>query len=112
MIIQTMKEGAGLVVTVSGRMDAVTAPEYEQKFEEMLSNGETDFVIDFEKLEYISSAGLRALLSTSKKIRNKNGKIHLANVCGNVREVFDISGFTGIFQVHGSVAEALAVIAG
>ncbi|NTV98778.1 MAG: STAS domain-containing protein [Chlorobiaceae bacterium] len=112
MVIHTLKEPAAMVVSVSGRMDAVTAPEYEQKFEEMLSSGETDFVIDFSKLEYISSAGLRALLSTSKKIRGNNGKIHLANVIGNVREVFDISGFSGIFPVQASVAAALKVITG
>jgi stage II sporulation protein AA (anti-sigma F factor antagonist) len=112
MNIQTIREPAAIVVSVSGRMDAVTAPEYEKTLDELLSGGETDFVVDFNKLDYISSAGLRALLSTSKRIRGSNGTIHLANVCGNVREVFEMSGFGNIFPLHNSVDEALKMVQG
>jgi stage II sporulation protein AA (anti-sigma F factor antagonist) len=112
MIIQTVKEAAILVVSVSGRMDAVSAPEYEKKFEELISNGENDFVIDFGKLEYISSAGLRVLLSTTRRIKDNKGSIHLANIIGNVKEVFDMSGFGSIFPVHDSVDDALKMITG
>ncbi|MCE1226313.1 MAG: STAS domain-containing protein [Geobacteraceae bacterium] len=108
MTIQTTKEANATVLTIAGRMDAVTAPEYEKALNERIAAGESAFVIDFQGLEYISSAGLRALLATAKLLKTKNGQIRLANVLGTVREVFDISGFGSIFQIQDSVAAALA----
>ena len=110
MTIQTVKEANATVLTITGRMDAVTAPEYEKTLNELLAAGETAFVVDFQGLEYISSAGLRALLATAKLLKTKNGQIRLANVLGTVREVFDISGFGSIFQIQDSVSAALADI--
>ncbi len=110
MTIQTVKEANATVLTITGRMDAVTAPEYEKTLNELLAAGETSFVVDFQGLEYISSAGLRALLATAKLLKTKNGQIRLANVLGTVREVFDISGFGSIFQIQDSVSAALADI--
>lgn len=108
MTIQTIKEANATVLTITGRMDAVTAPEYEKALNEQIVAGESAFVIDFQGLEYISSAGLRALLATAKQLKTKNGQIRLANVLGTVREVFDISGFGSIFQIQDSVSAALA----
>jgi len=108
MTIQTVKEANATVLTITGRMDAVTAPEYEKALNERIAAGESAFVIDFQGLEYISSAGLRALLATAKLLKTKNGQIRLANVLGTVREVFDISGFGSIFQIQDSVSAALA----
>ncbi len=108
MTIEIKKESAALVVKVAGRLDAVTAPEYEKKVNELIADGEINFVVDFEQLEYISSAGLRALLATAKRIKGKSGKILLANIKGGVKEVFDISGFGTIFPMHDSVASALS----
>lgn len=110
MTIQITKEANATVLTVTGRMDAVTAPEYEKALNERIAAGESAFVIDFQGLEYISSAGLRALLATAKLLKTRNGQIRLANVLGTVREVFDISGFGSIFQIQDSVAAALADI--
>ena len=112
MNIQTSKESSAMVVKVTGRLDAVTAPEYEQQFTALITGGETRFVVDFEKLDYISSAGLRVLLATAKQIKAKSGQIHLANIGGAVREVFDISGFGSIFPMHESVVSALNAMAG
>ena len=108
MTIQITKEVNATVLTIAGRMDAVTAPEYEKTLNEQIATGESAFVIDFQGLEYISSAGLRALLATAKLLKTKNGQIRLANVLGTVREVFDISGFGSIFQIQDSVSAALA----
>lgn len=108
MDMQTSKQENSVVVTVAGRLDAVTAPEYEKRLDELLAGAETWFVIDFQRLEYISSAGLRALLATAKKLKGKGGRIRFANVTGSVKEVFDISGFGSIFQMDDSVAAALA----
>ncbi len=111
MEIQTNKDPKATILTVTGRMDAVTAPEYEKQLNVLISNGETNFVIDFNGLEYISSAGLRSLLATAKQLKTKGGQLHFANVVGTVKEVFDISGFGTIFQIHGSVTAALSAVA-
>ncbi|NTW56077.1 MAG: STAS domain-containing protein [Chlorobiaceae bacterium] len=112
MTIETIKQTSALVVAVSGRMDAVTAPEYEKKINELLDSGEVSYVVDFGQLEYISSAGLRALLSTTRRIRDKQGCILLANIVGNVKEVFEMSGFGSIFTVHATVDQALKMLPG
>jgi stage II sporulation protein AA (anti-sigma F factor antagonist) len=108
MHIETRKEGTATVVTVAGRMDAVTAPEYQKRLDSLVEEGNTRIVADFGQLDYISSAGLRSLLTTAKRIKAANGSIRLANVHGAVREVFDISGFASLFPMHGSVTDALA----
>ena len=111
MDIQTRKETNAIVLTISGRMDAVTAPEYEKVLNQLIAEGNTGFVVDFNKLDYISSAGLRALLTTAKILKGKGGQVRFANIAGTVKEVFDISGFGSIFQMHDTVAAALAEIA-
>ena len=108
MTIQTKKEATALIVTITGRMDTVTAPEYEKKFSELITAGETFFIVDFEQVDYISSAGLRVLLATAKKVKGVSGKILLANIKGGVKEVFDISGFGTLFPMHDSLASALS----
>ncbi|MHB8121922.1 MAG: STAS domain-containing protein [Desulfuromonadaceae bacterium] len=111
MEFQATKEVNATIVTVTGRLDAVTAPEYEKAVNELISGGEIAFVIDFNGLDYISSAGLRGLLVTAKQLKGKDGQVRFANVKGTVKEVFDISGFGSIFQMDDSVAAALAKIA-
>jgi len=110
MEMQTRKEGSAIVVTITGRLDAVTAPQYEKTVTDLISGGEIVFVVDFDGLDYISSAGLRGLLVTAKLLKAKGGQIRFANVKGTVKEVFDISGFGSIFQMDNSVAAALATI--
>lgn len=111
MDLQTTIENNATVVTISGRLDAVTAPEYEKKIREMIAGGANDFVVDFAQLDYISSAGLRALLLMAKLLKEKNGNVCFANVNGNVRSVFEMSGFASLFKMEDSVAEALATLA-
>lgn len=110
MDITTQKETNGTVLTITGRMDAVTAPEFEKVIKQLIEEGNKGFVVDFKGLDYISSAGLRALLATAKLLKGKGGQIRFANITGTVKEVFDISGFGSIFQMHDSVAAAVAEI--
>ena len=111
MEIQTNKETKATVVTITGRLDAVTAPEFEKKLIELIGGEESAFIVDFDALDYISSAGLRVLLATAKRLKAKGGQIRFATVRGTVKEVFDISGFGAIFQMDDSVTVALAKIA-
>ncbi|MBN1663952.1 MAG: STAS domain-containing protein [Deltaproteobacteria bacterium] len=110
MEILSRMENNKAVVTVTGRMDAVSAPQYQEKLNEMIAGGTTAVVVDFDGLDYISSAGLRGILATAKALKVKGGQIRFANVKGTVKEVFEMSGFGSIFQVHDSVAAALAEI--
>jgi anti-anti-sigma factor len=107
MKIEARAENGRLVVRVEGRMDAVSAPEFDRKCEEWIAAGAVMFVLDFGGLEYISSAGLRSLLVLGKKLSSKKGKVVIASLKDVVREVFAISGFGSIFSVVDSVEAAL-----
>jgi len=108
MAIQTKQDGSTVVVSVSGRLDAVTGPEYEKTLRELIAGGATSVVVDFDELKYISSAGLGELLVTAKLLKEKDGRFGVANVRGNVLSVFQMCGIGKLLKVHDSVAEALA----
>lgn len=108
MDFHVKKEAGATVVSVKGRLDAVTTPEYESKVKKLIDDGDTRIVVDFDGLDYISSAGLRGLLITAKLIKAKSGEVCFANVKGSVKEVFAISGFQSLFKTHDSVDAALA----
>ncbi len=110
MEIQTRKEKGGVVVSVKGRMDAVTAPEFEKNVIDLISKGEKIFVLNFVGLDYISSAGLRSILTIAKKLKEKEGKILFAGLRGPVEEVFKVSGFPSMFKVFDSEESALREI--
>jgi anti-anti-sigma factor len=96
------------IVRLEGRIDANTTTEVEEKLFGMVDEGVTRLVINFEKLDFISSAGLRTLLSTAKRVREAKGDLKVCNLNSNVQEVFDITGFSTLFSVSNSEDEALA----
>lgn len=110
MDITAKNEDKAIVVSVSGRMDAVTASDFEKALTEYLDQGNTALVIDFSDLDYISSAGLRSILATAKKMKGMNGTLSLANLKEVVKEVFDISGFSAIIPIYDSVETALGAV--
>lgn len=87
-----------LVVALEGRLDTTTAPQLEEELKTGLE-GVTDLVIDLSKLEYISSAGLRVLLSAFKTMRNK-GKMKVTNANELVKEVFEVTGFSDFLPIE------------
>lgn len=107
MDITSKNEDKALVVSVSGRMDAVTASDFESALTEFLDQGNSALVIDFTDLDYISSAGLRSILASAKKMKGLNGTLSLACLKEVVKEVFDISGFSAIIPIYDSVETAL-----
>lgn len=107
MDVAQSKHGKALVLSVTGRLDAVTAPIFEKRIARLVEEGETRLVLNLERLDYLSSAGLRAILSVAKKIPKSEGSLVVCNLVGMTREVFSISGFDGIFPVAESVEEAL-----
>lgn len=90
-------DGEKLVIEIEGRLDTTTAPQLEAEIKESL-DGVTDLTLDFAKLEYVSSAGLRVLLAAQKTM-NKQGKMVLINVCDDINEVFEITGFSDILTI-------------
>ena len=90
------KKGGELTVAVDGRLDTVTAPELES-FLVKNYEGTSTLIFDCEKLVYISSAGLRVLLTTQKKTK---GTMKLTNVCELVMEVFEMTGFADILVIE------------
>ena len=107
MEFETKEENGWTVVSIGGRMDAITTPEVEKKLDNLVGAGEKRLVVDLNGLNYISSAGLRGLLATAKKLKAGQGEIAFANLQGPVRDVFEISGFYSIFKVFDSVAAAI-----
>lgn len=83
---------------LEGRLDTITAPELEADLKDVLDNTE-ELVLDFEKLEYISSAGLRVLLSAQKTM-SKQGKMQIEHVNETVMEIFDVTGFSDILTIR------------
>lgn len=99
------------MVAVSGRLDAVTAPEFANMIRELIESGTPRVVADLLDLSYISSAGVGQILSTAHIMKKKDGQFGLANVGENVRSVFEMCGIVNLLNIHGSVPDALAAIA-
>ena len=110
MKIHAVREGSAIVMSLQGRLDAVSSAEFETSSSDWISKGGNNFLLDFTGLEYISSAGLRSILATSKKLKETQGKIFLTGLHGPVEEVFKISGFLSIFKVFASPEAALKEI--
>ena len=90
--------GSKLTVSLEGRLDTTTAPQLEEELKSSL-DGVTDLVIDIKDIQYISSAGLRVLLSAQKTM-NKQGKMVVKNPSEEVEEIFDVTGFADILTVE------------
>jgi anti-sigma B factor antagonist len=97
MQIKKNVEGSVMSIALEGRLDTMTAPLLESEIQGKL-DGITDLQMDFEKLVYISSAGLRVLLS-AQKVMNKQGKMVIKNVCAEIKEIFEVTGFSDILTV-------------
>jgi anti-sigma B factor antagonist len=108
LTIETAKKGRAVVLTVKGRLDAATAPEFSAACDRLIDAGDITLVADLGQLDYISSAGLRSILAAAKKLKGLQGQISFCNLGGMVKDVFNISGFTTMFTLHASLDEALA----
>lgn len=97
MTINKETDGSKLLVKVEGRLDTTTAPELENELKAL--DGVTELVLDFADLQYISSAGLRVLLS-AQKVMSKQGSMKLTNVSETVMEIFDVTGFSDILVIE------------
>ena len=97
MTIKKNKADNVMTIALSGRLDTVTAPELELEISNALA-GITELILDLEKLDYISSAGLRVLLSTQKTM-NEHCIMTVKNVNSTIMEIFEVTGFTDILTI-------------
>lgn len=98
MKINSTQNGSTLTIALEGRLDTVTAPELEMMLKESMA-GVTELVMDLGKLDYISSAGLRVLLSAQKTM-NRQGGMKVIHVNEMVMEIFEVTGFSDILNIE------------
>ena len=98
MTINKISNGADLIIALDGRLDTTTAPQLDDELKASLS-GVKKLEIDLGKLEYISSAGLRVLLS-AQKVMNKQGEMIVRNVSEEIKEIFEVTGFVDILTIE------------
>jgi anti-sigma B factor antagonist len=101
------------LLEVTGRVDAATSSRLKQQIETLFNEGRYRIVLDLAQLEYISSPGLRVLIEARKRAREwkitdlEGGDIRIANLPPRIKEVFDLTGFTTLFELYGDVTEAV-----
>ena len=98
MTIEKIAEGVKLTITLIGRMDTITAPKLEAELKQSIS-GVEELVLDLAGLEYLSSAGLRVLL-TAQKIMNRQGSMMVKNVNETIMEIFEVTGFVDVLTIE------------
>ncbi|MBR4509898.1 MAG: STAS domain-containing protein [Ruminococcus sp.] len=98
MTVNIIRNGTELTAAIEGRLDTLTAPEFEEKLEPELEDTEK-LVLDLAELEYISSAGLRVLLS-AMKVMEEQGEMVLRNVRPDVMDVFEVTGFIDMLNIE------------
>ncbi len=107
MEIRTENENDVEIVSIEGELDTETSPEAEAYLNKMRADGTRKILLDFEKLDFISSAGLRVLLATAQEMESTGGGLRVCCLNRDVKEVFDISGFSTLLGVFDSQAKAL-----
>jgi anti-anti-sigma factor len=104
------EKGDVLILKISGRLDATSSPLLEKKVLSFIEAGKWKLLLNFEKVEYLSSAGMRLLLATTKKLKSKDGKMVVTCIADNVLEVIKMAGFDHILNITETEDEGLKVI--
>jgi anti-sigma B factor antagonist len=101
------------LLSVSGRLDAMSAPQFKQRIDELFDQGRYRIVLDLSGLEYVASPGLRVLIEARKRARDwkltdlEGGDVRIANLPPRIKEVFDLTGFTSLFEIYADTTEAV-----
>jgi anti-sigma B factor antagonist len=98
-----------VVVSINGRLDTTNYAILEKKLMDLIEGHQEKILVECSNMDYISSSGLRILLMALKKISSVKGKFALCGLQENINEIFEISGFTSIFEIHPTKDEALKV---
>jgi anti-sigma B factor antagonist/stage II sporulation protein AA (anti-sigma F factor antagonist) len=108
-LVNVTEESKGdvLVLRMNGRLDAVSSPNAERKVFDYINNGQHKLLLDFAGIDYLSSAGMRMLLSVTKKLKTLSGKLVLCSVTTNVMDVLKMSGFDHVLELSQTEEDAL-----
>jgi len=108
--LQEEQVDGAVILSFRGRLDAITAPLTEKKVIETIQSGQQQLIFDFSHVEYLSSAGMRMLLSTTKKLKSVSGKLVVCNVNRQVMDVLKMSGFDHVLDITETKDEAVRKI--
>ncbi|MEI6456710.1 MAG: STAS domain-containing protein [bacterium] len=109
MELNEQKNEKCVIVSITGRLDTTNYNLLEKKLNDLIDGREDKILVDCSKMDYVSSSGLRILLMALKKVTLAKGKFVLCSLQENIREIFEISGFTNIFEIYPGQEEALKV---
>ena len=110
LTIKGERKAGTLIAKAAGRVDGSNAREFQDALESLLDGNVSAMLLDFERLSYISSAGLRVILLVSKQLQNRDVKFGVCSLSDPISEVFQISGFNEIIPTHAAQADALAAL--
>lgn len=110
MEITGLQEKNFFIIRLSGRMDTATVQKFTHFVQENEARDSGKIILDMDKLEYVSSAGLRGLLTYAKRVETNNGSLLLCGLGGLVKEVFELSGFNKIFTITADIDEAHSLL--
>ncbi len=108
--IQTEQNDQASILIVSGRVDGSTVGNLESTIQEQINAGHNTLIFDFKNLNYISSAGLRALLIAARLTQKEGGRALLCNLAAHIAEIFEISGFNEILDIRATRDDALGAL--
>ena len=111
MNISESKQGNVTILKAEGKLDSMSSPELDKRLASMVESGTRKIVLDLSNLDYVSSAGLRVFLSAAKRLKQAQGKLELANLSAQVKQIFDIAGFETILPVFKTVNDAVEACA-
>lgn len=109
MRFATLKEGDIQIIFLEGRMDLANSMKAESRLNDVLAEGVSKIIIDFEKLEYLSSSGLRLIISVEKRLKERGGMLVLSSMSEPVANLFTITRLYDMFVVRNTLSEALSV---
>jgi anti-sigma B factor antagonist len=100
LVLTTDRTGALAIVTISGELDAYTAPSLEEEVARLLESDIADLVFDLARTDFLDSSGLRAILSAQREVADRNGRLALRAPSNSVRRLLDIAGLTAQFVIE------------
>jgi len=107
----TVKDDGGVtIVNLEGRLDLATGGELKEEIKTICEKGSKRIHMNLQKVDFINSSGLGSLVSVMKQVRIKKGKLTLSNLAPYVREIFDITQLSHVFEIHETEQEALASV--
>jgi|688.fasta_scaffold13350_13 anti-anti-sigma factor len=101
------KKGDVCILRIKGRLDAISSPVAEKKVFDSINRGQYKLLLNFSGVSYLSSAGMRMLLSSTKKLKTLNGKLLVSDIVPNVMDVLKMSGFDHVLEIAKTEEEAL-----